>query len=387
MNGLGVQMSSQQAISFAIDSATLTILASDVEFPDQWFTKEVGEIAPETGEIRDVGAKNVLSKYDRGIPTKYQYLPNQHVTGHRAPKDVVRITINAKQLERLYFDGINIRNVGRVYDYIISQGVVNMSLDAFLSGWLTDCDVKIDFKLDSLDEVKANIDALINRTRPTLKSKGKSVFHPFQKSDNYGAEWYKRKDTKGYIAPSKQPSRAYAKYPELVSNSREFYNAFFAGNTDMMGVLRIETVGIRNKKSAELHYGIEDNSLLTVLNVIKNDPDTILNMFYKSFGAFLMDYAPKKKDKTITDKELALGYALDMLIEETGGDLDELVDAFTQMRENDKGYFAHRSGRSRLKREIKNCYFNLKNEESDPSVEAGFSPQIINFIQPAFGLS
>lgn len=379
-------MSELPNIIFGVDSATLTIPLSKVEFPDSWLSSEVATVNLQTGEARDIReASNEYIK-DRGISTRYQVQKRAFVPNTNSQIDVLRITINAKQLGARYLEGITATNVARVYEYIISQGLVNLSLDDFLAGWVTDCDFKLDFHLADLKEVYTNIDALHERTRETLKAKGRGVYKPFRDTGrNYGLEWYPRNNWKGAVPASKQNTRVYAKGLELTHHSSEFYANFLPAQDHTLNILRIETQGIKNAKTAK-RYEIEDTSLLNVLSLTS---DSCKRMFTEPFSHFLnFDYKPPKVKDSHSFKEYENAVLKKIVMEAMDINLDELWEMLGNGYENDVRPFKDKVEKSKQKRAHMERYHNLFNQTPDSmEMQSQISSRILPFVNPALGLS
>ena len=380
-------MSELPNISFGVDSATLTIPLSKVEFPDHWLSSEVATVNLTTGEARDI--REAANEYikERGISTRYQIARNAFVSGSKTQKDVLRLTINAKQLGSNYLQGITKSNIAQVYDYILSQGLIKVSLDDFLAGTVTDCDFKLDFHLKDLKEVYSNVDALNDRTRETLKAKGHEVFKPFRdKGSNYGLEWYPRKSWKGAVPVSKQNTRVYAKGLELTHNSSEFYANFLPAQDHTLNILRLETCGIKNAKTAKRSYDITDTSLLNILELTQEE---CRPMFTDPFSHFLnFDYQPPKMKEGHTFKEYNAATLIKIAMEATDTNLDELWQLMENRYQNDVREFKDKHEKSKQKRDFMNGFHKVFNMTSQAGeIESAISQHIMPFVNPAFGLS
>jgi len=65
-------------------------------------------------------------------------------SGHNKSEERYVIQINAKMLCERYFEGININNIRKVYDYLQSFKILEFSYEDFLDGYVYDCDLCYD---------------------------------------------------------------------------------------------------------------------------------------------------------------------------------------------------------------------------------------------------
>jgi hypothetical protein len=358
----------KRKILFGIDSATLTIpMHANIEVSDWLTSTEYYKTIKGTGETKEIKESPHETIRDNGISTRYQIHSAQFVKGQRQPTEVLRMTINAKQLKDRYPEGITSSNIKSVYEYIISQGHVNLPFYDFVRGTLTDCDFKADFYLDSLDEVKATINALHNRTNPKLTTQGSDVFHPYKQVDNYGLEYYKRRKHKGSLAPRKQNTRVYSKGLEMEFKSREFREAFIAPDLDLMPILRLETNGVKNSKSARNHYNIEDTSLKNLLSLTLDD---CRDMFTKPFSHFLVSDYKKPKSKSISFNDYFMASAMEEMMRKSDhNQLDLLWAEFQHRYQNDVREFKTKQEKSKIKRIWMDKYHQVFNAESYGEIE------------------
>ena len=357
----------KRKISFGIDSATLTIPMTPAIEVSDWLTEtDYYKVIKATGEQKEIRESPHEKIIDNGISTRYQIVQS-FVKGHsREPIEAIRITINAKQLQEPYLDGITRDNANKVYKYIINQGHVNLSYHDFLRGTLTDCDFKADFYLDSFDEVKATINALKNRTNPKLTTQGSDVFQAFGQATNYGLEYYKRRKHKGCLSPRKQNTRVYAKGLEMEFHSTEFRNAFIPSDM-LMPILRIETNGIKNSMSARTHYNIEDTQLRAILQLKLDD---CREMFTKPFSHFLVSDYKTPKPKSISFNDYFIASAMEQMMNESDhNQLDLLWSEFEHRYQNDVRPFKTKQEKSKIKRIWMDKYHQVFNAESYGDVE------------------
>ena len=378
----------KREISFGIDSATLRLpIKKGLELGEYLSSKFI-LYCLNTDEYEDVRTNPTKHKSDRGISTYYKIRKNQILRGSKRGElcDVLEITLLAKSLGSPYLDGIRPNNIRTVYDYLISQGYFKCSYDYFLSGSLIDVDFKADIyfnnaytpqhttldaeydinsliKVDTepaLKEVKQNIDVFIKRTKTDIRAKGRPTFLKHQQPDNYGVVWYERGKglSKGSVAIKYQNTRVYAKGIELHSEkgSNEFRKEFLSDRTDLHSILRIETNGIKNAKSALSNYGITDTSLRNVLTLTLDD---CRPMFAEPFRHFLeSDYNPPKPSKN-QPKDIMLAQLLKAMFQ--ANPEFSMEDAFnmTEVRmDSTDRPFKNRKDRSYHKKSIREIYEN-----------------------------
>ena len=232
--------------SFAIDSLKLSIKYSKVkilndELKQHWID---AKISSSTGEIiyldADTGKKTTFKKRafsveKNGIKTKYIL---ERRPGSKTKELYVSILFNSKILKHKYFEGINNNNIQSVYDRLMSQNVIYVSMADFLDGLCTDIDIKKDLNISDiptmLKQLKAN-------TKEVKDKRGGCNL--FLRRTNKGIEWGSRK-----TATPKYPYiKFYDKATELKAHSQEFFNYYrpelpFGDNT-----LRVEYT-IKGKK-------------------------------------------------------------------------------------------------------------------------------------------
>ena len=163
----------------------------------------------ESGEI-DFSAKQRTKNFQYGIGSLHEKLVNDEypdrflipikfsrakvvtrramssVTGKSHPihEDCVLIGINAKALQKRYFDGINADTLPLVYDHIMKCDVVKFSYESFLKGKVTDIDICADYSPDNFAPLK--IKQVIKKS--VKVHHGNSVVKTWNESGNKGIQ-------------------------------------------------------------------------------------------------------------------------------------------------------------------------------------------------------
>ena len=363
---------------FGIDSATIVIPKSEVTFPNHILSEVSIKYIQSTGEEIDIREENHASINDNGIPTKYQIHPQCYVEGGDKI-DVVKVTINAKQLGARYFEGINKYNFNYIQSYIESQNYIKVTPKGWDESYLRDVDFKIDIVLDKPENVDEQIKLIHNRTLDRLKQKGETVYKYFNNNNqNHGVEYYsrKRKRFKGAIKPKFQNTRVYAKEKELINKSDVFHQTYlldgviinnqFYSDFPISNILRVETWSGKNSKTFK-EYAITSNRTNNVLDITM---EQALPMFQKPFDSFL-DF--QKKPKVITN-ELSPSERNDyewisMVLEMSEGiNLSDVIEMYLS-----RGYnqVLSASQKSKKRRHLYQCYAkaNELNSEAKNSLD------------------
>ena len=375
-------------ISFGIDSATLRLPIKEGLELGEYLSSKFILYCLNTDEYEDVRTNPIKYKKERGISTHYKIQKNQIIRGSKKGElcDVLEVTLLAKSLGSPYLDGIRPNNIRTVYDYLISQGYFKCNYDYFLSGSLIDVDIKADIYFNNaytphytpldaeydinslvevdtepaLKEVKKNIDVFIQRTKTDIRAQGRPTFLKHQKPDNYGVEWYERRKgkSKGSVSIKYQNTRVYAKGVELHAEkgSNEFRQEFLSDRTDLYSILRIETNGIKNVKSALSNYGITYTSLRNVLTLTLDD---CRPMFAEPFRHFLeSDYKPSKPRENKPLNILLASYIRAEFIANPSMSFDGIFDRLEVIMNSTERGFKNKQDRYYHKKAIREAYDN-----------------------------
>lgn len=203
----------KETINPTIDTCDLWLPVAQVQFPResklaaffrgdelQAFTlnKSTGEVYGAFDDSDDTRAQrrkeNVSHKLSIpfGVAVEMWVNPAQRLQGKGQSILCIRLELSAKQLGFRYLEGITANNLRLIYDVIQDSQYLAFSYEAFLGGWVTDCDFKQDFFFQDkgkaghpqykegckvIEEQLNNIEA---RTRPEIKAAGPSRFDRYK---------------------------------------------------------------------------------------------------------------------------------------------------------------------------------------------------------------
>ena len=254
-----------------------------------WIPMEMNEA---TGEIREAtGAEFKKKAYhhkEAGISTRFAI--EKQITADKSVKEFLTIGINAKMLQRDYFEGITQENLSKVHRYLMSLKIAEFSLATFRAGECTDVDYKKDFKCEDVDALTLKLELL---TIPK-KKKGEGCKR-YAQQDNKGIEWSSRKSTAITSAPF---VKVYSKELDLKHNSTEFADKHLSdqGANDLT---RVEFT-IKNKKHFR-SYNIDS----TALSVVTTIPQSILEQMLQVSMSKHIERATRAREEEegVTPKE------------------------------------------------------------------------------------
>ena len=174
---------------------------------------EIIKVSKDNGNIiaGDESPLVEMSIIDKEKGVSYKFAKTIAQTGLTS-EERYTIIVNAKMLGKDYFEGINERNIKRVYDYIISRGILDFSYDDFLDGYVYDADCCYD--------VEAGPDtwnALCSRVKNSvLHEKEKYINHFTNQVSNVGLAF----NTRDASTPTNPFIKLYHKGLELDSKKR-----------------------------------------------------------------------------------------------------------------------------------------------------------------------
>ena len=186
------------------------------------------------------------------------YKVTSMATGKGKQAYFMQLSINSKHIEGKYFDGITNKTIQEVYSLIMAQHVIKCSFDDFLSGRVTDMDIKQDYNLKTHEVTEKYYSTIKQewthfRTRYGNKQDGYTGFSISDRS-------------------KKHPFlKVYSKLAELNTNSRPFKEAFLDGQH--IPETRVECT-LRNTASMRKYGLLPKDEPATLENVILY---TILN--------------------------------------------------------------------------------------------------------------
>lgn len=269
----------------SIDSCKLRIPLSCIEVINPELTDKWAEVS-ENGEVDPKGFKRrSLRIKEKGVTTSYAIVSRKCYG--QIEMESLLILFNSKLLGASYFDGINSDNIQQVYLAIIEQKVVKVSFEAFLSGALTDTDIKKDFIVGSVDNQIELVQYFGKRTK---LSKSKAGGHDMRNNENnVGIQWSKRE-----VATDGKPHvKMYAKDLELRNSSNEFWQSALAGQ-DLPSIMRLEGT-IKNKKHFKYMMGQKENEFqqFTLHDILGLDPlisdKALSQMFLRHLDSDMME--------------------------------------------------------------------------------------------------
>lgn len=282
-----------------IDSLKLRLPILDVRIIDKSLLNYWSEVELETGEI-DPSTYKLRAKAieSNGIKTKYLIC-----RGNKITDECVAVLFNSKLLKSRYLEGITKENIAEVHSELMNQKIIFCPLAIFLEGLVSDCDIKKDVELETLEAQKACFAFLEKITKLSKNKRGGLDTH--KKGKNLGVQWSKRD-----VANTTHPhAKIYAKDIELLYNSKEFFRAHL--KSVQPGLTRIE-VTIKNEKHFKSLFGKEKK--FTLENVLNSEEAEINKAFELIFEKHLDIYSsPQEKEmetKTTTTMTDILSKAL-----------------------------------------------------------------------------
>jgi len=253
----------------SVDSLKLRIPLSQVEILDpiiteKWFwVSESGVVDP------DRYKENALEVYaDKHELIKVRFGIEKQRTDRQTTENFLTILLPSKILMERYFEGFTLENIDKVYDTLMSIGVVKFSKYVFLhESACTDTDFKKDFQFDNLDLLIGKLSASVIPS----KQKGDGI-KPWRQSDNKGIEFNERKTSRYQTRPF---LKIYHKGIELTTLKRRAFTDTYLKGIDIENVCRIEAT-VKNKKHFRI-LGIEDTSLYSVLSISQEQAEKIIS--------------------------------------------------------------------------------------------------------------
>jgi hypothetical protein len=285
---------------YSVDSLKVRIPISRVKILDDSIHQMELRIIEKTGEVLEAKENTQASRNEQGIKTTFSI--EQRATQFDTIRYLI-ILVNAKQLQTHYFEGITTFNVGELYNYLMSLGVVQFSLKEFLKSECTDIDFKKDFNATDQD-MKDAFDVLMSNAR--LYADAGMGYTPFNKKDNKGLMFNHRTTTKIKTAPF---FKIYSKTLDLLHKSNVFALAHF--REVPRDLWRMEFT-IKNKKHlASFGHG---NTFSDILNLSQ---DQIEDMKEASLKAVLNKRVRESSvnNDTIKAKDVPLVNAIILLLD------------------------------------------------------------------------
>lgn len=180
------------------------------------------------------------------------------------------ILANSKLLESDYMQGISMSNIEQVYTKLMEAKVFSISFEDFIkyATW-SDADIKRDNKIESIELYSEGTRQLENATIPQ-RSKNKGA-NRFNKEGNKGIEWNNRTKS-SFKFPflkiyHKGLESKHGDHPEFFKN--------YLNLDEIKDVFRVEAT-IKNFSGVGVKFGIEDNSLVSLLKLNTEQLNAIL---------------------------------------------------------------------------------------------------------------
>jgi hypothetical protein len=295
-----------------------------------------------TGELINEHIKTTHFDANAIISSSYAFRKGHFYSANQCI-DVLAIGFSSKLLEYQYFDGINARNIKRIYDFIINEGLIEISFEDFLNAKVVDTDICIDFFLKDITcrEVCAIAEELTIISKSTPKS------NRFDKKMNIGIEWGARgKVGKAYA--TKQYLKYYSKSLEFKNfkdkpKSFEFYKKYiqeFANEDivfacgsiykqDLMNddrLLRVET-SIKDKD----HWKTYNLNVDTLNDLLSVNLSKCPNIFNRPINAYMNKYRAIKHRENLTSQEELIIAFIDSICENSEEDKVVITDRFINL--------------------------------------------------------
>ena len=207
-------------------------------------------------------------------------------------KERVVILLNSKLLEEFYMNGISKDNIQNIYDKVMSAKIFHVSFEDFnRKGMVSDVDIKKDTLFESTEEFDNMTKHLDNSTVPN-KRKDMGA-NRFAQQTNKGIEWNSR-------------TRSTHKHPFLkiyhkgIESKHSKNLDFFSRHLDLesiKNVVRIEAT-IKNFSEQGIKYGLEDNTLVSLLKMTSNQLHEIIE---HSVSSNLEQRTPTTKQKSLNE--------------------------------------------------------------------------------------
>ena len=333
-----------------------------------------------TGELINEHIKTTHFDANAIISSSYAFRKGHFYSADKCI-DVIAIGFSAKLLEYQYFDGINAQNIKRIYDFIINEGLIEISFEDFLNAKVVDTDICIDFFLK--DITCREVCSIANELTIISKSSPKS--NHFNQKLNVGIEWGKREGV-GKAYSSKQYLKYYAKAIELKSKSLKFYQKYvqsFANEDivfacgsiykqDLMNderLLRVETT-LKNKD----HWKTYELNVDTLNDLLSVDFSKCPIIFNRPINAYMNKYRVIKHRENLTPQEELIINMINTISLHSDENEVIIIDRFVNLifESKDKSQ-ANRNAKSTLKKRL----FSLANSKGK-TTKKKYSEESIN---------
>jgi len=319
-------LKNKQSILFKtakIDSFTLLIPLEFVGITSSTFTQKYEKLYPVTGEVED--EKGFYENYikteclNTGTFLKYKKVDRLFNSAQKLP--FIQIIITSKQLLSNYFDGINYANIRFIYDRIIADRIIDLTIDAFLNSYISDIDICKDYQVNGIagfKELKENMlfTSLVEKRNviSTKNANSKEMFGLMYNDRSKGT------NALPYCKLYYKTSELYKDKSNGVNKPKfKDFNLNHIQHIIDAGIARVEVTIKASKHKA--HLGIENvKTLKDLLNVsqpgLENIFISILGEYYNQKQP--IDKALKSKDG-MAPKDLMLSNAIEFILQNHKG--------------------------------------------------------------------
>lgn len=310
-----------------IDSFTMLIPFENVDIVSSTFLQRYKKIYKDSESIvstkhngypikvyEDTGEEVEFNGYDSHVKIKNEdlktFLRYQKVSYviNNEKKEYITIVPTSKLLLNNYFNGINKDNIKQIYDYIISDNIINISYDVFLDSLVFDIDICKDYQIN-LDRFKVLRTAL----RSNVLSEKRSALLPNNnKVESYGVQFKTRKS--GTL--SEPFIKWYFKTTELESkDTKEFAELHlypYYSDSIEQGIARCEGT-IKNHKHKK-RLGIENvRSVNDLMNLDLNQLDQLHKSLIKEY--YQRETLIVKNTEKMNRNELVVSSLIDIILD------------------------------------------------------------------------
>tara|TARA_B110000037_G_scaffold80485_1_gene95928 strand:+ start:3842 stop:4927 length:1086 start_codon:yes stop_codon:yes gene_type:complete len=293
-----------------IDSFKLRVPLVCVEIVDSKFASKYQKVFVETGEIDEyINLDKNKVHIENGITSRIGIVHSMDTNGGG---EYIVFQINAKQLKKRYFEGINRNNIKAIYNYLMSFNLVYLNYSAFLNGLISDVDLCFDYRISrkGMQETNQKVYESI------LPHCYKYVQKPFGRKNNTGIQFNDR----AKATPSKPYCKIYHKTTELETKSEDFAKAYLTDiNFHNLGRFEYTIKNSKHKSYLRLKYQSLDDFL-------KIQQKTLERFFFNGIKAYTTSKSIIREYKDLSPTDRLLLIMINKLIER-GADKQNIYTA------------------------------------------------------------
>lgn len=277
-------------------------------------TLETGEI-----DVSSIKQKADITIHSNGYNTYYKRkLSNR---GYKHATDGIAISITSKHLRERYSEGITNNTIETLHANLMLEGQIEITLDNFKQGMLSDVDIKLDFKLpDCYSTFTELTTALYAAANKTIFGELPLVKH------------YKSKTNQGINFGSRSMSnviphfKIYNKLVELEHHSNDFKQAY---DPPITHPVRLE-VNLKNNAMLKKYKLIEPDEqphLATIINHLGNfSMKPIMNLYVTGMVKPTMSSAKIDAEIKRTKQELQALNVARLLLETNLYSVNDIIE-------------------------------------------------------------